>query len=409
MFKPNQRHCHSFYCFVFCVLSQQEETTDNSQEQNGSGDMTACNCTEPRHSRDVTAADSRAEDAEFRDDEAQRRDTPKRPAQLDLLSVPTASTLNVDDDDMDECEKQTSGTVGWAAVRSTVKVAGVMKQQRKRNRKTSGGVQRQDSFLKKFSTRYGVSSNIQPDADNSQKNSPSTKTRKSPNSPHFEQIEQPKPAVINPDGNFMFYWLGIVTIAVLYNLWSCIAREGFPDLRKGFDVYWFVSDGIFDFVYFADIIIQLRTGYLERGLVVYSSQKLALHYTRSKFFIIDILSLLPLDILQFFIGIHPLVRFPRFLKAYRAYRFSYMVETRTVYPNMWRVANLSHVLFLGSHWFAAFYYMISEAEDFRSVWGYPKPVGEFASVTRKYLKCLYWSTLTLTTIGDLPPPDSNWE
>ncbi|CAF5151787.1 unnamed protein product, partial [Rotaria magnacalcarata] len=25
-----------------------------------------------------------------------------------------------------------------------------------------------------------------------------------------------------------------------------------------------------------------------------------------------------------------------------------------------------------------------------------------------YLRCLYWSTLTLTTIGDLPPPETNW-
>jgi hypothetical protein len=26
-----------------------------------------------------------------------------------------------------------------------------------------------------------------------------------------------------------------------------------------------------------------------------------------------------------------------------------------------------------------------------------------------YLRCLYWSTLTLTTIGDLPPPETNWQ
>ena len=59
--------------------------------------------------------------------------------------------------------------------------------------------------------------------------------------------------------------------------------------------------------------------------------------------------------------------------------------------------------------FAAFYFMISKAEDFEGSWGYPKPIGAFASVTRKYLKSLYWSTLTLTTIGDLPPPEKNWE
>ena len=102
-------------------------------------------------------------------------------------------------------------------------------------------------------------------------------------------------------------------------------------------------------------------------------------------------------------------RFPRFLKAYRLYRFVHMVETRTAYPNLWRVVNLSHVLFLGCHWFAAFYYLISKAEGFQTTWGYPPPEGAQASVTQKYLRSLYWSTLTLTTIGDLQSPQLNIE
>ena len=341
---------------------------------------------------------------------------------LDLLTVPSAvdpaSDTDTEKDDVNTALMTSSGTSGWAALRSTVRVAGAMRNQRKQVRAKAQGVTRADSFMKKFSTRYGTtehnSTHALPSAHahanhaNAERGKTSAQTMPS-RQVQFEPIEQPKPAVINPDGNFMFYWLGVVTFAVLYNLWTCIAREGFPDLRDGLDLYWFVADGLCDCVYVLDVFIQLRTGYLERGLVVYSSQKLALHYTRSKYFVIDLLALLPLDLLQLAVGIHPILRFPRFLKAYRAYRFSYMVETRTVYPNMWRVANLSHVLFLGSHWFAAFYYMISEAEGFQGTWGYPQPVGEFASVTRKYLKCLYWSTLTLTTIGDLPPPDSNWQ
>ncbi|XP_036369310.1 serine-rich adhesin for platelets-like isoform X1 [Octopus sinensis] len=86
-----------------------------------------------------------------------------------------------------------------------------------------------------------------------------------------------------------------------------------------------------------------------------------------------------------------------------------MLESRTPYPNLFRVANLTHILFLGAHWFAAFFYLISEAENFVGDWTYPQPVGEYSSVTRKYLYSLFWSTLTLTTIGDLPPPTTNWE
>lgn len=40
---------------------------------------------------------------------------------------------------------------------------------------------------------------------------------------------------------------------------------------------------------------------------------------------------------------------------------------------------------------------------------YPYRPGEYATLTRKYLGSLYWSTLTLTTIGDLPTPETNAE
>ena len=32
---------------------------------------------------------------------------------------------------------------------------------------------------------------------------------------------------------------------------------------------------------------------------------------------------------------------------------------------------------------------------------------DFKKLSRKYLGSVYWSTLTLTTIGDLPTPESN--
>lgn len=42
-------------------------------------------------------------------------------------------------------------------------------------------------------------------------------------------------------------------------------------------------------------------------------------------------------------------------------------------------------------------------------WVYPFRPGDYATLSRKYLGSLYWSTLTLTTIGDLPTPETNAE
>lgn len=85
------------------------------------------------------------------------------------------------------------------------------------------------------------------------------------------------------------------------------------------------------------------------------------------------------------------------------------VESRIVYPNAWRVVNLVHILLMLAHWFGCFYFLLSESEGFQSDWSYPYPEGDFATLTRKYLGSLYWSTLTLTTIGDLPTPETNAE
>lgn len=264
----------------------------------------------------------------------------------------------------------------------------------KKNRRLDRG----DSFLRKFSTRNQTEIEETQNAEDSQ-----TETIR--NTKHRTL----KSFVIHPSGGFMFYWLGVVNLSVLYNLWTCIAREAFREIQKGYMAVWFCLDGLSDFVYICDIFVQFRTGYLQQGLMVYDSTKLCRNYLKDRYFIADLLSLLPLDFLQFHFGVHPMLRFPRFLKIYRSVRFMHMYESRTAYPNLLRVASLSHILFLGSHWFAAFYYLISEAEGFDGDWSYPKPVGHYAAVTRKYLASLYWSTLTLTTIGDLPPPDTNWQ
>lgn len=287
----------------------------------------------------------------------------------------------------------------WVKLRSTIKVACALTPTTRRRPE----LERQDSFLKRFSTRQAGCNYAAQDSGVGDGQEPERRQSKGSEDRLAEKL------VINPDESFMFGWLTGIACAVLYNLWTCIAREAFPEIRSGFEPLWYTADGLCDLVYLLDIVVQLRTGFLERGLIVYDSVKLMKHYVYSKDFVLDLVSLLPLDLVQIHVGVHPILRFPRFVKSYRLYRFVYMVETRTAFPNMWRVANLSHVLFLGCHWFAAFYFLISKAERFSTAWGYPDPVGEYASVTQKYLRSLYWSTLTLTTIGDLQSPESNWE
>ena len=86
-------------------------------------------------------------------------------------------------------------------------------------------------------------------------------------------------------------------------------------LQAMISTFWQTCDALSDVFFLLDIGIQLRTGYLEQGLMVYDSKKLAKHYLTSRAFLMDLLALCPLDLLQLQYGTQPLLRCLRFLKV----------------------------------------------------------------------------------------------
>ncbi|XP_018347410.1 PREDICTED: transcriptional regulator ATRX-like isoform X2 [Trachymyrmex septentrionalis] len=327
-------------------------------------------------------------------------------------SVPQSLVTSRDDEDDEDEESsdkrsnchggsRSKSNQRWMKLRTTVQLSSAMQKK--------PPLKREDSFLKRFSTRpipesqETLDDTAECDGDGTDKNMGSRRGRRP------RRLQKPPRSVVNPDEDFYYYWLMLVSFCVLYNLWTLIVRQSLPELQALAPGTWFALDCFTDFTFFLDILVQFRTGYLEQGLMVYNSRKLAGHYFKSKFFFLDLFSLLPLDLLQISFGSNPMLRFLRFLKLYRVYNYYYMVESRTIYPNFWRVLNLIHILLLLAHWFGCFYYLLSEAESFQGDWVYPHRPGEYATLTRKYLGSVYWSTLTLTTIGDLPTPETNAE
>ncbi|XP_037024919.1 uncharacterized protein LOC119066502 isoform X2 [Bradysia coprophila] len=292
--------------------------------------------------------------------------------------------------------QRTKSNQRWMKLRTTVQLSSAIQKK--------PPLKREDSFLKRFSTRQIPETQETMEETGSESASGDhEKTMKR------RRYNRKRISVVNPDENFYFYWLMVLTFCILYNLWTLIVRQSFPELQAQIPNFWLFCDCLTDIIFLLDIVVQLRTGYLEQGLMVYDDKKLATHYMRSRKFLFDLAALLPLDLLQIKLGTQPLLRFPRFLKVYRSVKFYYIVESRTVWPNLWRVVNLIHILLILAHWFGCFYFLLSEAEGFQGDWVYPYRPGDYATLTRKYLGSLYWSTLTLTTIGDLPTPETNAE
>ncbi|KAL1502487.1 hypothetical protein ABEB36_007622 [Hypothenemus hampei] len=305
---------------------------------------------------------------------------------------------NANESDCKSPNNRTKSNQRWMKLRTTVQISSAISAKKP-------PLKREDSFLKRFSSRQI------PEAQETVEDTGSegcTGDNRSAPRRRRKRLRQPR-SVVNPDSNFYFYWLFALTICVLYNMWTLIVRQSFPELQAMVSNFWLACDSLSDLVFLLDLAVQFRTGYLEQGLMVYDSKKLACHYLRSRAFLLDLAAMCPVDLLQLRFGPNPLLRCPRFLKVYRAVNYYYMVESRTVWPNLWRVVNLIHILLILAHWFGCFYFLLSEAEGFQGDWVYPYRPGDYATLTRKYLGSLYWSTLTLTTIGDLPTPETNAE
>uniref|UniRef100_A0A8C3AFV5 Cyclic nucleotide gated channel subunit alpha 2 n=1 Tax=Cyclopterus lumpus TaxID=8103 RepID=A0A8C3AFV5_CYCLU len=213
--------------------------------------------------------------------------------------------------------------------------------------------------------------------------------------------------VVSPSDDAYYRWLFVIATAVLYNWFLVVARACFEKLQVGNYICWLVLDYLSDFVYIIDTCVRLRTGFLEQGLLVKDHAKLRDSYVRTLQFKLDVVSILPTDLAYISTGIHtPQLRFNRLLRFPRMFEFFDRTETRTNYPNMFRIGNLVLYILVIIHWNACIYYAISSSLGFGSdTWVFPnisKP--EYASLTRSYVYCLYWSTLTLTTIGEMPAP-----
>jgi len=154
-------------------------------------------------------------------------------------------------------------------------------------------------------------------------------------------------------------------------------------------------------------VLDVPTGFLEQGLLVRDPKVLKEKYMKTRQFRLDIISVIPTDIVFLKIGIdNPEWRFNRLFRLARLFEFFDRTETRTNFPNIFRISNLVLYIIIIIHWNACLFFAISKVLGFGSdTWVYPSVKNpEFARLARQYIYCFYWSTLTLTTIGETPPP-----
>lgn len=234
--------------------------------------------------------------------------------------------------------------------------------------------------------------------------------------------------ILDPDGSLAYYWLGIVTVAVIYNIAVTVLRLAFEELRHDVmqDSVFFPLDTITDLIYILDIFVSFRISHYEDGCLVLDPARIVEHYRKTIKFKTDVVAILPVGTVYTFVrGIKSifctslpvtgedvciaLVRMPRLLKYPTMSKFFDITDSRTRNPTMVRATKLTFNLWVVIHWIGCIYYMVSEYEGLgTNEWVYPNGT-EFNPLYRKYIRVTYWSLMTLTTIGERPAPVTDLE
>ncbi|XP_018584749.1 cyclic nucleotide-gated channel cone photoreceptor subunit alpha-like [Scleropages formosus] len=213
--------------------------------------------------------------------------------------------------------------------------------------------------------------------------------------------------IMDPTTDTYYSWLTVIAAPTMYNLMMLVTRACFNELQEDFITLWMFLDYCSDITYYMDTFVKSRTGFLEQGLLVKDTKKLRDNYKKTQHFKFDIISMIPIDILMLKFGYnYPEFRFNRLFKISRLFEFFDRTETRTNYPNIFRISNLVLYILVIIHWNACIFFAISNHIGFGTdSWVYPNiSHPDYGRLSRKYIYCLYWSTLTLTTIGETPPP-----
>ncbi|XP_023348322.1 cyclic nucleotide-gated channel cone photoreceptor subunit alpha, partial [Eurytemora carolleeae] len=201
-----------------------------------------------------------------------------------------------------------------------------------------------------------------------------------------------------------------------------IFRTAFSEITGDTVVVWFSLDYIADFLYLMDILIHFRIAYLEDGVLQTDSTKLRLHYMNSTTFYVDMLCLLPLDFLYLSLHFQSMLRVCRLVKIYRFWEFLDKTERHTNYPNLFRLCSLLHYLLVAFHWNSCIFYLLHKEDGFGSdsdLFGrkfkelkqennveYTDRRTSEVDIGHVYLLSYYWTTLAMTTIGNLPHPSN---
>mmetsp|Transcript_39799 Transcript_39799/g.104115 ORF Transcript_39799/g.104115 Transcript_39799/m.104115 type:complete len:997 (-) Transcript_39799:35-3025(-) len=240
--------------------------------------------------------------------------------------------------------------------------------------------------------------------------------------------------VLHPDSKRYLTWAGLLSLCVLYDLVVVPYRVVFGALPKG--LYWYV-DSFINLVFMIDVVLCFFTGYVEKNWQLQTDpRKVALHYART-WFLVDLVACLPVDLILRFLAsesqessaqVNSVLRIAKYLRFSRLLRMLRAMKMRTVFHFINKVheafdalpvvvmgfllARLVVVAFMPTHLLACIWWAVSynSTEFYGSSWAqrqidqensiaYTADPGARPGPFQRYVNCLYFSLVTMSTVG----------
>lgn len=215
---------------------------------------------------------------------------------------------------------------------------------------------------------------------------------------------------VDPDSTKKRVWNIIALIFVTLNCIMIPLRIGWGQHQ----LYWIPVDLLIDLVTIIDIILFSMSMYIRDGAKVHEFRLTAKKYITSKYFLIDLISILPIDIIGWFVGYYSFFRLNRLIRLIRE---KYYFETiEELFPNInpTIIRLLRSILFTltAAHFTACcfFFIMSTQGATNMSVDFIPAKVFYLLDLNffQQYIRSFYWAIVSMTGYSNTQP-QSNYE
>lgn len=218
---------------------------------------------------------------------------------------------------------------------------------------------------------------------------------------YSDEVEVP-PGFIHPSHPYLVVWSHLLMIVALYNTFTVPYRWVFwsdPQPITWDVVLLLILDSFGDIFFLLEMAKNFRVGFVEDGRIVFDPVRIRRHYMTSWWFILDIVTCLPFDLIQIgFDKLLPPVRILKVLRTFQLWHHINFIEATRSVSLSFKLTKLFFYTCIIAHVAACCKYPIIMKNPTLSL------VFEDKSEFKRYLLTLYWGMGSLIDRGDNNAP-----